>query len=71
MYITMKNPAATLAVANHGLANGLPRYAEILDQSSPIAPMPIPWRPEPICWAMIDEGKIQQTHEREVSIWKI
>lgn len=65
-----KNPTATLAVANQGLANGLPRYEEIEDQSRPIAPMPSPFRPEPSCWTNTDFGKIQQIHDKDVSIEK-
>lgn len=37
-----KNPAEILAVANHGLANGIPRWDETADQSSPKAPKPSP-----------------------------
>ena len=46
-YITRKNPTATLAVANHGLASGLPRYEEIVGQSIPKEPIPRPCKPEP------------------------
>uniref|UniRef100_A0A0A9PM23 Uncharacterized protein n=1 Tax=Arundo donax TaxID=35708 RepID=A0A0A9PM23_ARUDO len=69
MYMTTQKPAAMLAVANQGLASGLPRYEEMDDQSSPIAPKPSPWRPEPSCWAITELGKIQQIQDREVSIW--
>uniref|UniRef100_A0A0E0A4E6 Uncharacterized protein n=1 Tax=Oryza glumipatula TaxID=40148 RepID=A0A0E0A4E6_9ORYZ len=66
--LEMKKPAAMLAVANHGLASGLPRYDEMDDQSSPIAPMPRPWRPDPSCCASTDLGKIQQIQEREAKL---
>lgn len=49
MYTQKIYPTAMLAVANHGLASGLPRYEDMLAQSRPIAPNPRPWSPEPSC----------------------
>ncbi|KAG9140789.1 hypothetical protein Leryth_006971 [Lithospermum erythrorhizon] len=68
IYIKRKYPTAIFTVANHGLASGLPRYADMLDQSSPIVPIPRPWRPDPICCARIEEGYIQHIQEIELSI---
>lgn len=69
-YMIKKKPAAMLAVANHGLASGLPRYADMVDQSNPIAPMPNPWSPEPNWWANTELGYIQHIQETETSIGK-
>lgn len=69
-YMQRKYPTAMFAVANHGVASGLPRYEDMLDQSSPIAPIPRPWSPEPSCWTRTEEENIQQSQETEVSFGK-
>lgn len=50
-------------VANPGVANGLPKKPATVDQSIPNEPMPSPWIPEPICWAVMEFFHIKQTME--------
>ena len=69
-YITRKKPTAILAVANHGLASGLPRYEEIVAQSMPKEPIPRPFNPEPSCWTKMDLGANQHTQEKDVNVLK-
>lgn len=57
---------AILAVANHGLASGVPRYDEIAAQSIAKEPIPRPDKPEPSCWTRIDLGASQHTQEKDV-----
>ncbi|MQM07370.1 hypothetical protein Taro_040209, partial [Colocasia esculenta] len=39
---------------------------EMVDQSKPMAPAPMPSMSEPICWVRMELGKMKQTHEMEV-----
>lgn len=64
------NPAATLAVANQGLARGLPRYEEMVDQSMAKEPIPRAWVPEPNWLTRTDFGLIQHSQEKLVVIMK-
>lgn len=49
MYMTKAKPTKVLTMENNGVANGLPKKLETVDQSIPMAPMPKPLSPEPIC----------------------
>lgn len=65
-----QNPTPTFAVANHGLAKGVPRYDAVVDQSTANDPIPRPFWPEPSWLTKTDFLLIQHIQETEVSIWK-
>lgn len=57
-------------MAKNGQMRGLNKKEATTDQSRVSAPNPSPLKPEPSCWAVIDLGKAQQTHEILCRDWK-
>jgi hypothetical protein len=43
-----------LIISSPGVANRLPRNSATVDQSRPKDPMPSPYTPDPVCYAMIE-----------------
>ena len=67
-YIMRTNPARILMMANPGVAKGLPKKLATVDQSIPKDPRPMPLRPEPICWAVMEFFQIKQTMEMALMV---
>ncbi|CAL5358202.1 unnamed protein product [Camellia sinensis] len=63
-------PRKTLTMEKKGDMRGLNKKDATAVQSSVSAPSPRPLMPDPICWAVTDLEKIQQTHEMLVSVVK-
>ncbi|CAL5434275.1 unnamed protein product [Camellia sinensis] len=63
-------PRKTLTMEKKGHMRGLNKKDATAVQSSVRAPSPRPLMPDPICWAVTDLEKIQQTHETLVSVVK-
>ncbi|CAL5358209.1 unnamed protein product [Camellia sinensis] len=64
-------PRKTLTMEKKGDMRGLNKKDATAVQSSVSAPSPRPLMPDPICWAVTDLEKIQQTHEMLVSVVKM
>jgi hypothetical protein len=54
IYTIRKNSAMMLIISSPGVANRLPRNSATVDQSRPKDPMPSPYTPDPVCYAMIE-----------------
>ena len=59
-------PTAAFARAKKGTPRGLPLKAAIVAQSKANEPIPRPFRPDPICWAVTDLGQRRQATEMVV-----